>query len=203
MTLLKPGELLHAVAVRLVAQYLVSSGAGDIRVASTGDTLGPGIDLSYVRDGDVRRAKVKGDPYFGTNPRLIADLSLPFYRADCHAYALETIADAATREPGWVFTSEADELLYLFTALTCTEEQAVSALKAADDVFIERLKVERDELHALPMAPTREWLTVSQALYPARPVTAGRFASWVRLVPTSDVAAAVGGIVVHGSVVPV
>ena len=203
MTLLKPAELMHGVAVRLVARHLSSSGAVDVRVASTGETLGVGVDLSYVRDGEVRRAKVKGDPYFGTNPALVADLSLPFYRADAQSYALETIADAATRAPGWIFTSEATELLYLFAALACTEEQAGSALKAADDVFVERLKVERNELHALPMAPTREWLTASQAHYPARPVTAGRFASWIRLIPTSDVAAAVGGVVVYGSIVPV
>jgi len=202
MTMLKPGELLQEVAVRLVARYLTSSGALDVRTATGRELLGPGVDVSYVRDGEVRRAKVKGDPYFGTDPALIADLSLPFYRADAHAYALETIADASTRAPGWVFTSEADQLFYLFTAITCTEEQVASALGASEDVFFDRLKVERDELHVLPMAPTRAWLSASQDTYPARPVTAGRSASWVRLVPTNDLAAGVRGVRVLGSVLP-
>ena len=195
-----PAELLHNAAVRTVARYLSKSGCVDVRIATDGRSLGEGVDLSYVRDGAARRAKVKSDPYFGTDPALIADRSLPFYRADSRSYALETISDAGTRAPGWALTSEADELLYLFLAITSTEVEMAALVAAPDDVFFSRLPVERDELHALPMSPLRSWLSSTQEAYPARPVTAGPRASWIRLVPTADVAGAGIGVRVLGSV---
>lgn len=199
---LTAGELFHSVAVRIIAHYLDSSGARDVRVASEGRSLGSGVDISYVRDGEVREAKVKADPYCGTDPRLVADLSLPFYRADVQSYALETISNAASRSPGWLFASEADEVLYLFLAVASTEEQVAAALGAPDDVFFTRLSVEGDELDVLPMPALRAWLSSTQETYPARPVTAGRTASWVRLVPKEDVSASVAGVRALGSIFP-
>ena len=199
---LSAGELFHSAAVRIVAHHLNTSGGRDVRVASEARSLGSGVDIYYVWDGEVRTAKVKADPYCGTDPALVADLSLPFYRADVHSYALETISNAASRAPGWLFASDADEVLYLFLAVACTEEQVAAALAAPDDVFFARLVVERDELFSLPMLALRAWLTSSQEAYPARPVTAGRTASWVRLVPKEDVSASVTGVRAIGSIFP-
>lgn len=195
-----PAELLHATAVRIVRAYLTSVGCDDVRTSLEDASLGTGVDLAYVRDGVARTAKVKSDPYFGTDAALIADLTLPFYRADSHSYALETISDASSRAPGWVLTSDAAELLYLFLALATKEHDVAAALAAEDVEFFESLAVERDELHVLPMPALRTWLLSAQDAYPARPVTAGARASWVRLVPTADVARSGVGVRVLGSV---
>ena len=65
----------------------------------------------------------------------IGDRSLAFYRPDTGSYAFEAVADAVTREPGWIIDSEADDLYYYYLALAQREAEVRALLRESDDVF--------------------------------------------------------------------
>ena len=95
---------LQAVAERIIARYLRRALNKDVDIVSGHAVQAArGIDIVCVApDGARRSAKVKADPYFGTDAGKIGDRSLPFYRADTGSFAFEAVANAATREPGWM-----------------------------------------------------------------------------------------------------
>jgi hypothetical protein len=183
------------VAERIVARYLTSLGRADVQVVSGFESLGGrGVDVSYAWQSARRGVKVKADAYFGTDPVKIADRNLPFYRADMNCYAFEAVANAATREPGWIFESASEELYYYFLALGQAEDELKALLAESDDVLFSELKVERDNLVLLPMAPTRDWFEANYDRYTPRPVMAAGVSAWYRLVPRADIDSAVAGI---------
>ncbi len=193
--------LLQDVAERIVARWLGERGKLDVQDATGREALGGrAVDLTYAWQGSRHKIKVKPDPYFGTDPGKIADRSLTFYRADASAYAFESIANSATREPGWVSGSDADELFYYRLALGQTEEEIRALMNEPDEVFFSELEVDRDELVTMPMAAARAWFDSNADNYQARPVIVGGVAAWYRLVPRADIDSAVQGLKIVGPV---
>lgn len=194
------GKLLHEVVMRTLVRYLEQTGAGDVRQRLDDDPLGEGVDLAYASGGLQVRAKVKADPYFGTDPALIADRSLAFYRVDAQSYALEALSDTTTRSPGWIQRSDADELLYYRLAIAQPESEVAALLYGPDEVFFSELAVARDELRIVPMAQLRAWFASTYDRYMPRPVIATGQPAWYRIVPADDLDRAVTGIRVIGPV---
>jgi len=194
--------LLQDVAERIVGRWLVERGRLDVQITDGQESLGGGkaVDITYAWQGGRRRIKVKADPYFGTDPAKISDRSLTFYRPDASAYAFESIANSATRQPGWAEDSAADELYYYRVALAQTEEEIAALMNEADAVFFSELWVDRDELVVLPMDATRSWFVANADKYQARPVITGGVSSWNRLIPRGDIEVAVAGLNNVGSI---
>jgi hypothetical protein len=196
------GRLLEAVAERVLARYLRRAGATGVMVVDqkTDPARMSGVDLVYTRAGSSTRVKVKADPYFGTDPHKIADQGLLFYRGIADSYAFEIISHHVTRDPGWIYSSTADELFYYFVALSQTEEDVAALMGEADEVFFSELAVERDELHIIPMAPLKAWFETHHERYMPRPVRFGDHSGWYRIIPAGDIASAVPSIQVKGPV---
>jgi hypothetical protein len=193
--------LLQDVAVRIVARWLAERGKLDVQVTAGREAVaGRGVDITYAWQGARMKIKVKPDPYFGSDAAKIADRSLSFYRADASAYAFESIANSATREPGWVSDSVADELYYYRITLGHTEEEVQALMNEPDPVFFSELWVDRDELVTMPMAAARTWFESHADNYQARPVISGGVAAWYRLVPRQDVDGAVPDLTVVGPI---
>jgi hypothetical protein len=193
--------LLQAVAERIIGRYLASQPGVEVAPVSEYYSLGGrGADLTYTTRGESRTVKVKPDPYFGTDPTKAADRDLSFYREDARCCALQAIADSSTRDPGWVFTSDADEIFYYYLAIAQPEDEVRAIFAEDDEQFFSRLKVERDDLLVLPMAGTRAWLAERVERYPSRPVALGGYSAWYRLVPRAEIESAVAGVSDRGPV---
>ncbi len=200
MSDLEGTQLLHAVAERIVAGYLRQTGHVDVRASDEGSIRARAdhVDLSYMTPSGRRTIKLKSDPYIGSDAAKASDRTRSFYRNDAKAYALETIA--ATRQPGWLFSSAADDLYYYYLAIDQTEAEVAELHRQPDPVLFATLRVMVDELYILPFAELREWFEPRQEAYPTRPVVQQGGASWYRLVPRSDVAAGVPGMRSVGSI---
>jgi hypothetical protein len=193
--------LLQEVAERIIARYLMNTGKVDVQVISTFKThSGRGVDLSYAWQGGRREIKVKADPYFGTDSAKIRDRALTFYRPDTGAYAFEAVANSATREPGWMLDSEADDLYYYYLTLSQEEDDVRALLAERDEVFFSEIAVERDDLLILPMAETRAWFARHADSYPPRPVMVGGASSWYRLIPRVDAQRQLEGVRIVGPI---
>jgi hypothetical protein len=196
--------LLQSVAERILARYLSVSGREDVvrvggRLSLGGDR---GIDLTYAWRGGKRRIKVKADSYFGTDSVKISDRNLPFYRPDAGIYAFEAVGNVATRESGWIVSSEADELYYYYLVLSQPEDEVRALAAEPDPIFFSELAVDRDDLRVMPMAATRAWFQKNFQAYTPRPVVTGDIAAWYRLVPRSDLEHGVSGVDHVGPVFP-
>ncbi|MDH4140517.1 MAG: hypothetical protein OEV43_08090 [Coriobacteriia bacterium] len=187
--------LLQQVAERVICRYLEKAGHDNVMIVSgKADTVGPGVDIIYKYAGTTEKVKVKPDAYFGTDPGKVRDRSLPFYRSDVGHYAFEAVANAATREPGWMFQSSADHLYYYYVVLGQSEAEVRALVAEPNEVFFSELQVERDELRILPMRATQDWFEEHFQEYTPRPVTVGERSAWYRLIPRSDIHGALGGI---------
>jgi len=194
--------VLQSVAERIVAAHLRAVGNDDVGIVSGFESFrSRSVDVTFARQGGVHQVKVKPDPYFGIDPAKIKNRALTFYRADAGSYAFEAVANAATRAPGWMFDSEADDLYYYYLALSQEEDELRALLGERDEVLFSELQVDRDELRILPMAETRVWFEQHFEEYPPRPVTLGNAAAWYRLVPKPDIERAVPRIRNVGSLV--
>ena len=187
-------SLIHEVGKRILGRYFESAGCRDVELSPAMRTDPTGVDLRRTENLKRLTAKVKVDYYFGRDPLKTADRDLTFYRADINAYALEAIADTATRAPGWATASMADQLLYYRIAIPRPEAEVAALLESPDAVFFSELGVERDELRVLPMLELRRWFESSVESYTPRPVMSGGRTARYRIVPISDVDAAVSGI---------
>jgi hypothetical protein len=193
--------LLQQVAERIIARYLINSGKLDVQIVSGFEAHSRrGVDITYAWQGGRRKIKLKADPYFGTDSSKIRDRSLTFYRPDTGAYAFEAVGNSATREPGWMLGSEADDLYYYYLTLGQEEEEVRALLAERDEVFFSEIAVERDDLLILPMAETRSWFEGHADSYPPRPVTVGGSSSWYRLVPRVDAQRQLEGVRIVGPV---
>ena len=193
--------LLQHVAERILSASLRSTGASNVEMVSGFEALGGhGVDLVFSVDGVRRQAKVKPDPYFGTDVTKINDRSRAFYRANADSYAFEAVANTVTRTPGWIFASPADDLYYYRIALVQQEDEIRALMAEPDEVFFSELAVERDELQILSMPQVRAWFEAHFEEYTPRPVMLGGAAAWYRLVPRRDIEGAVAGIKNIGSV---
>lgn len=192
--------LLQAVAERLIAAFLESKGHTDVRrVESSGDA-GRGIDITCVADAGIRRIKVKADAYCGHDPAKAADRSLGFYRPPTGSFALEAIADASARTPGWALDSEADDLYYYFLAVPFPEASVAELWRLSDIDFARALNIDDDELVVIPMGALSAWFSANLNRYQSRPVATGAGSGWYRLVPRLDIEAGVSGVRSLGSV---
>ncbi|MHB9003451.1 MAG: hypothetical protein ACYC6C_05230 [Coriobacteriia bacterium] len=196
MTRLSGAVLLQAVAQRILVGYLNRIGHADARPVSNPSRgqMGVGVDLTYTGGGRTVKVKVKPDSYFGTDPAKVGDRSLVFYRPDAGHYAFESISNSMTREPGWMFNSDAGELYYYYVALAQTEDEIAVLYGEPDDIFFSELKVERDELRILPMRATQDWFNSHFEEYAPRPANVWERSAWYRLIPRSDLEGAVTGI---------
>jgi hypothetical protein len=183
MANLDGNELHHAVACRILARYLASTGCSDVRLVESEDDGGRDIDIEAILGGAALRVKAKADSYCGTDPVKIADRTLPFYRRQGTDYAFEAVSHSVTRRPGWIFLSEATDLHYYFLALEQSAADVAALLQEPDDVFFGELKVERDDLHVIAMEPLRRWFEAHYEEYTPRPVLLGDHSAWFRLVP--------------------
>ncbi len=180
--------LLQAVAERIVAAYLAQAGYAEVAMMNGRhpSQSTAGVDITYRYQGRRVGVKVKPDAYYGTDPTKVHDRELVFYRSDAGHYAFESISNHMTREPGWMFNSEADVVYYYYLALSQPEDEIRALLSEPDDVFFSELKVERDELRMLPMPQTREWFESHFEEYTPRPVQVGDHSAWYRLIPRAD-----------------
>jgi hypothetical protein len=193
--------VLQEVAERIVARHLELAGRFDVQTVSKFEAFrNQGIDITYAWESGRRNIKVKPDPYFGTDPAKVSNRSLVFYRAEAGSYAFESVANSATRAPGWIVESEADDLYYYYLALAQEEDEVRALLAEPDDVLFSELKVERDDLRILPMAETRRWFESHAENYTPRPVMLGTSAAWFRLVPRSDIEQELPGIKIVGPI---
>ena len=193
--------LLQAVAERIVGRYLASLPDTEVVPASENHSVGDrGVDLRYVSQGERRSVKVKPDVYFGTDPLKVADRSLSLYREDVGRCALQAVADSSTRDRGWIFTSEADEIFYYYLAISQPEDQVRALFAEPDEAFFSRLEVERDDLLVLPMAATRAWFAEQAERSPSRPVAHGDSSAWYRLVPRVEIEREVRGAADRGPI---
>jgi len=187
--------LLQDVAQRILARYLERQGRADVGVVSGFRSLGGrGIDITYPWQGTQRKIKVKADPYYGVDPAKTRDRSLMFYREDSGCFAFEAVANTATREPGWIIDSEADELYYYFLVLAQEEREIAALMSEPDEVFFSEIGVDRESLFVLPMRETRAWFEANSDEYPPRPVVLGTTSAWYRLIPREDIIGGVGGL---------
>lgn len=193
--------LLQSVAERIIARHLEATGKVDVAVVSAYQSLGGrGIDLTYAWQGGQRGIKVKPDAYFGVDPEKVRDRSLLFYREDAGSFAFEAVANSATRAPGWIFESGADDLYYYYLALSQDEDEVSALLTEPDAVFFSELRVDRDDLLVLPMKETREWFGRTFESYVPRPVMLGGVSAWYRLVPRDELEREVRGVKDIGAV---
>ena len=199
---LKGSILLQVVAERIIARYLRHEGMVDVSAVSLSrrNGHGDGVDMTYSRMGRVTRVKVKADPYFGSDSKKTRDLSLPYCRPDSGEYALEVVAHHLTRQPGWMFRSDADELFYYLIALDHTEEEVAALVREADEVFFSEIRVLRDALHVMPMMAVRAWFAEHQEEFLSRPVEVGGHSAWYRIVPRAELDHAIQGIVKIGPI---
>jgi len=195
-------SLLQKVAERIIIHYLRDSGHAEVTALNVGSAPAGAspVDITYRYEGRRVGVKVKPDVYFGSDPVKVRDRDLVFYRSDAGHYAFESISNHMTREAGWMFSSEADELFYYYLVIAQSEDEVRALLAEPDDVFFSELKVERDELRVLPMKGTREWFKAHYEEYAPRPVTVGEISAWYRLIPRSDIDTQVAGIRNIGSV---
>lgn len=192
--MLRGSALLHEVSKRILVRYLRDRGYADAAVAGSMLDGAEGIDLYYTAAGRRLGVKVKADSYYGVDPSKIADRDLVYYRTSTDSYGLEMIADASTRQPGWVQCSRADELYYYSVALGQTEEEIAALMEEPDEVFFSELRVERDDLRVVPMAGLRDWFDKSAERFTARPVVTDGRSAWYRIVPRDAVDRAVTGV---------
>jgi hypothetical protein len=199
---LQGGALLQSVADRILARHLREGGATGVLPVDGDADPGrlAGVDIMCNRAGQGIKVKVKPDPYYGTDPRKIADQDLVFYRAPVSCYAFETISHHVTRDPGWMFNSMADELHYYFLALDQNEDEIAALMEGPDEVFFSELSVERDDLHVLPMPALRAWFDANHENYTPRPVKLGDHSGWYRIIPVTDIDSAVPGVAQKGPV---
>jgi hypothetical protein len=193
--------LLQSVAERILSRWLEQRGRIDVRGTNGRESLGGrGVDLSYAWQGSRQLIKVKADPYFGTDAAKIRDRTLAFYRQDSRAFAFEAVANTATKEPGWVIDSPANDVYYYFLVIAQPEDEVRALMGEPDEVFFSELAVDRDDLVIMPMKETREWFERSYQNYPPRPVTVSGASTWVRLVPREDFEKGVSAASVVGEV---
>jgi hypothetical protein len=187
--------LLNSVAERVLVRWLIAQGRPDaVRTSGKEGLGGHAVDITYTRQGSLWRVKVKADPYCGTDSAMIADRSLAFYREDGESYAFEAVANVATREPGWMIESDADELYYYYLGLGQPEEEVRALSGEADGALFAGLNVVHDELVVLPMRETRAWFQENFERFTPRPVLFGGGSGWYRLVPRAELDAAVPSI---------
>lgn len=197
---LSGSQLIHEVGKRILARYFELGGATNVELSAAARIDPIGVDIRRAEGGRLIAAKVKVDCYCGTDPVKAADRTLTFYRNDTASYALEAIADTATRVPGWVQTSMADQLLYYRIAIGRPEAEVAALFDSPDAVFFSELGVERDDLRIVPMRELRAWFEQSNDQYAPRPVMSGERSAWYRLVPMIAVEESVPGIAVIGPV---
>lgn len=187
--------LLQAVAERIVAQWLREQGQREVtRTAGRQALGGRGVDITYLSSGGLKRVKVKADPYFGVDPRLVSDRSLSFYREDEKSFAFEAVANVATRELGWILDSDADDLYYYYLVIEQTEDEVKALASERDEVLFAELRVCRDQLIVLPMRETRTWFEANADRFTPRPVLYGGGSGWYRLVPREELLSSISGI---------
>lgn len=197
---LSGSPLMHEVGKRILGRYLETAGGRNVELAPSMRSDATGIDIRRLEGAESVTAKVKVDYYCGADAEKIANRDLPFYRADTASYALEAIADTATRAAGWVQTSLADQLLYYRLAIPRPEAEIAALLDSPDGVFFSELGVERDDLRVLPIRELRSWFERSNDLYPPRPVITGGRSAWYRIVPMAELEAVVAGVRVVGPI---
>jgi hypothetical protein len=180
----------HAVACRILRRHLECRGDASVAPAAS-DDAGAGVDITCARGGAPLAVKVKSDMYFGDDAAKIGDRDLIFYRRRGDDYAFESISHHLTRQPGWIFRSDADQLYYYFLAIAQPEEEVRALMGEQDDVFFSELAVECDSLHVIAMPPLREWFEANYESYAPRPVLVGDHSAWYRIVSQRMLAAAV------------
>ena len=153
------------------------------RVVVYGETRADGVNMAYERLGRDLTVKIKTDPYYGVDQAKCEDLSLPFYRADVGALALQSMAHHVSREPGWALTSPADELFYYTLVVDQTEGEVLDLLDGPDEEFMPAIRVVRDDLRIVPMSELNRWFEQNQEEYPSRPAQDGDHSAWYRIVP--------------------
>src|SRR5574340_289205 len=193
-------QLMHEVGKRIIARFLEREGATSIELSPAMRTDATGIDIRRSQGGTRVTAKVKVDYYCGTDPLKIATRDFPFYRGDTASYALESIADAATRAPGWMQSSMADQLFYYRLAIARPEAEIAALFESPDGVFFSELGVDRDELRIVPMRELRAWFDAASDRYTPRPVITGGRTAWHRIVPMAELDAAISGVRVVGPI---
>lgn len=202
MALVTGQALLQCAAERIVAKHFDRVGMSDVTVVYPwpGTSNHGGVDLTYRTAGRTVKAKVKADPYFGRDALKTGNREFSFYRPEGGNYGFEAIANAATREPGWIFNSEADELVYYLCAIAHSEDEVAALMNESDEVFFSELRVDRDELHILPMRELRAWFESHFEEYTPRPVMLSGHSAWFRFVPRDIVDSAVAGVRITTSV---
>lgn len=186
--------LTHEVAKRIVGAYLARNGGVSVSVSPSERTVSDGIDIRYMMAGKPTTARVQADCYFGTDVEKAADRSLSMYRIESSTYALEEIADVATKMPGWIFSSKADVLLYYRMAIARPEAEVSALLGSPDMVFFSELGVERDELQFIPLTTLRSWFAREADRFTPRPVFAQGRMSWCRIVPIAELGSGVADV---------
>lgn len=195
------GVLLHEVGKRIIAEYLRRQGRSDVTVTPSAFRDDPlRIDIRYTLGTQRLAAKVKVDCYYGTDPALIADRNMSFYRPDSRGYALEETADTTSGAAGWVSSSQADALFYYRIAIPLPEAEVARLYESPDAVFFKELGVERDDLRIIPLGGLRAWFLTTRDRYTPRPVMADGKTAWYRIVPIQDLDAGVPGIRAEGAV---
>jgi hypothetical protein len=198
---LRGTALLQTVAERIVRAHLASSQRGQVLSASeSGSPGGRGVDVVYVSEGRRTSIKIKPDVYYGSDPAKVEDRNLSLYREDAGRCALQVVADSSTREPGWILTSDADEIYYYYLAIAQPEDQVRALCDEPDETFFSGLQVERDDLLVLPMAAMRAWFVQQAERSPSRPVAHGDHSAWYRLVPRAEVERSVPGVSDRGPI---
>lgn len=193
-------SLIHEVGKRILGRYLQQEGGSSIKLSPSAHHDPLGVDIRRMVAGRPVAAKVKVDVYCGTDPAKCGDRNLNFYRSDTASYALEAIADTATRTPGWIVSSMADELLYYRLAIGRPEAEVAALFESPDAVFFSELGIDRDELRVLPMRALRSWFEQSSNRYTPRPVITAERSAWYRIVPMAEVESVVAGVRVVGPV---
>jgi len=199
--LMRGMSLLQAVAERIVRGYLASLPGVEVLPASDEGSQGKsGVDVTYISIGERRNVKIKPDVYFGSDLAKVKDRTLSLYREDVGRCAIQAVANSSTRAPGWIYTSEADEIFYYYLAISQPEDRVRELLSEPDDGFFSRLQVDRDDLLVLPMAEMRAWFAEQSERCPSRPVAHGDFSAWYRLVPRAEIESSIRGAADRGSI---
>jgi hypothetical protein len=180
--------------LRAVAHWSRLNGSAVKRVDIDPEYSKRGIDLTVEKDGSEIEVKVRTDAYFGRNPSAIENQDFPFYRRRADDFALETISHHLTREPGWMFSSNADRLWYYQACLLNTRDDLERALELSDAEMIDALNIEDDRLRIVDMKRLRQWFDEAHVEYPPRPVQTGDHLGWFRIIPDADISVNAGPV---------
>ncbi|MGH2593952.1 MAG: hypothetical protein ACRDGG_10610 [Anaerolineae bacterium] len=153
-----------------------------------------GIDLIWhraIRGHEQTTVEIKCDAHAGADEALARSTGYPFYALNTRNFAIETVANDNLGTPGWIFSSQADMLLYYFAAIPRTVAEIEELSRIGEDDLLANLGIAGDRLYVLDLPELRDWFTAVQHNYREVAAQNEGYRTLSRLAPCQDVVNAI------------